>query len=132
MRVWVLLVMLVILLPVEQSKAQTDSQLPSKAPQAKLELPDSPTPSTASVKPKKKQPAFLPAGEDPENQLIMPFMKHLAGDQEQFWTAPFHLHREDAKLLVPFAAFTGGLIAGDSCISRQISTSQVNRSKNIS
>jgi membrane-associated phospholipid phosphatase len=132
MRVWVLLVMLVILLPVEQSKAQTDSQLPSKAPQAKLELPDSPTPSTASVKPQEKQPAFLPAGEDPENQLILPFMKHLAHDQEQFWTAPFHLHREDAKLLVPFAAFTGGLIAGDGWISRQISTSQINRSKSIS
>ncbi|MGH9648542.1 MAG: capsule assembly Wzi family protein, partial [Bryobacteraceae bacterium] len=37
-----------------------------------------------------------------------------------------------AKYLVPFGAFTGGLIAGDSWISRQVPVSQEARSKSIS
>lgn len=80
------------------------------------------------------QAPFLPAGEDPENQLFNPFLKHLALDQKQFWTAPFHLHWQDVKFLVPFVAFSGGLIASDSWISRQVpgTTSAVNRSKKIS
>jgi len=59
-------------------------------------------------------------------------MKHLWLDQKQFWTAPFHLDRQDARYLVPFAAFTGALIAGDGWISRQVPTSQVSRSKTFS
>jgi len=134
MRLRVLLVMLVILLPIEQGNAQTDSQPPSLAPDAKTESQDSSIPPVKRAKPHGNQPVFLPAGEDPENRLITPFMKHLALDQKQFWTAPFHLDREDAKYLVPFAAFTGALIAGDSWISRQVpdKTSQINRSKSIS
>jgi membrane-associated phospholipid phosphatase len=119
MRLWFFLIMLVILLPVEQSKAQADSQPPSPALEAKTELPENPIPPTHSAK-------------SEENRLVTPIMKHLALDQKQFWTAPFHLDREDAKLLVPFAAFTGGLIAGDGWISRRVPTSQINRSKSIS
>lgn len=132
MRLWVLLIMLVILLPVEQSYAQTDSQPPPPALEAKTDMPETPIPSTESVDPQENQPTFLLAGEDPENRLVMPFMKHFALEQKQFWTAPFHLNREDANYLVPFAAFTGALIAGDSWISRQVPTSQINRSKSIS
>src|SRR5580658_7365913 len=132
MRLWVLLVMLFTVLPVEQSNAQADPQLPSPAPAAKTELPDNPIPSTPSVKPQEGPPAFLPVGQDPENRLLAPFMKHLVVDQKQFWTAPFHLDRQDAKYLIPFAAFTGALIAGDSWISRQVPTSESNRSKSIS
>ncbi len=80
------------------------------------------------------QAPFLPAGEDPENQLFSPFLKHLALDQKQFWTAPFHLHWQDVKFLVPFAAFSGGLMASDSWISRQVpgTPSAINRSKKLS
>jgi membrane-associated phospholipid phosphatase len=119
MRLWFFLAMLVILLPLEQSKAQTDSQPPSPALEAKTELPENPMPPTHSAT-------------SEENRLVTPIIRHLALDQKQFWTAPFHLDREDAKLLVPFAAFTGGLIAGDGWISRRVPTSQINRSKSIS
>jgi len=132
MRFVPLLVMFVILMPIERSHAQTDSQPTSRSPSAKAVSSDSPTPSTSSILPPDRPSTFLPIGENPENQLLTPFMKHLVLDQRQFWTSPFRLNREDAKFLVPFAAFTGALIAGDSWISRQIPTSQINRSKTIS
>ncbi len=71
---------------------------------------------------------------DPQNRLFTPLMKHIALDQKQFWTAPFHMDRQDTKVFFPFVAFTGGLIAGDSWISRQVpnSPSQLNRSLKIS
>ena len=115
-------VMLVTLFAIEQGTAQTDSQTPSPALEVKTESP------------RENQTTFLPAGEDPENRLVRPFIKHLALDQEQFWTAPFHLHWPDAKVLAPFAAFTATLMANDAAISRQIpdDASQIDRSKKIS
>lgn len=125
---------MLVILSIEQGGAQTDSQPSSPAPDAKTELRDGSIPVTQNAKPPENSPTFLPAGEDPENRLVTPFMKHLVLDQKQFWTSPFHLNRQDAKFLLPFAAFTGALIAGDSWISRQVpdKTSQINRSKNIS
>jgi membrane-associated phospholipid phosphatase len=115
-------VMLVTLFAIEQGTAQTDSQTPSPALEVKTESPH------------ENQTTFLPAGEDPENRLGKPFIKHLALDQEQFWTAPFHLHWPDAKVLAPFAAFTATLLANDAAISRHIpdDASQIDRSKKIS
>jgi hypothetical protein len=104
MRLWFFLVMLVILLPVEQSKAQTDSQPPSPALEPKTELPENPIPPTHSAK-------------SEENRLVTPIMKHLALDQKQFWMAPFHLEREDAELLVPFAGkqhFSSDVVVGSA------------------
>src|SRR3984885_14150363 len=92
MRLWVLLIMVVIFLSIEQSNAQAGSQPPSFAREAITELPDSPMPSTESVKPQENRPAFLPVGEDPENRLGISFLKHFALDQERSWTAPFHLN----------------------------------------
>lgn len=128
--------MLVILLPIEQGSAQTDSRPPSPAPDAKTESPGGsiPIPMTKSVKPHVNWPTFLPAGEDPENRLVAPFIQHLTFDQKQFWTAPFRMDRQGAEVFLPFVAFTGGLIAGDAWISRQVpdAPSQINRSKSIS
>ena len=59
---------------------------------------------------------LLPAGEDPQNQLGWTFIKHLANDQQTFWTSPFHLSRGSAERAIPFLAFTGTLIAADSWI----------------
>jgi membrane-associated phospholipid phosphatase len=134
MRLWILSVMLVILFPIEQGSAQTDSRPPLPAPAAKSELRDNSTPLVPGAEPHEYQLTLLPAGEDPENRLLKPFMQHLALDQKQFWTAPFQWKRQDAQFLLPFAAFTGGLIAGDSWISRQVSDkpSQISRSKSIS
>ncbi len=134
MKLWTLSVVLVILFPIEQGSAQTDSRPPSPAPDAKSELRDSSTPLIQNVKPHENQPTFLPAGEDPENRLVTPFVKHLGFDQKQFWTAPFHVDRQGAEVFFPFVAFTGALMAGDDWISRQVpaKTSQINRSKSIS
>jgi membrane-associated phospholipid phosphatase len=75
-----------------------------------------------------------PTGADPENRIFLPFAKHLAQDQMQFWTYPFHAPRDDAKYFVPFLAFTGGLIARDNWISKQVPNSAIlmNRSLNFS
>src|SRR5580698_10414187 len=136
MRLWVFLVVIVIFLLIHLSSAQNDlqadSRLSSAATETKTEVADNPTPSTHSLKNSENPTEFLSIGEDPENRLVIPFMKHLAQDQKQFWTSPFHLDRQDAKYLVPFVAFTGGLIAGDRWISQQVPISQINRSKSIS
>ena len=71
-------------------------------------------------------------GDDPENHLVLPFVKHLANDQRYFWTAPAHLQKKDFEVLAPFAGITAGFIAGDSWISKQIPLGKVQTSKTIS
>lgn len=66
---------------------------------------------------------LLPPGDDPQNRLGLPFAKHLAQDQEQFWTYPFRAPRDDAKYLLPFLAFGSALIASDSWMSKQVPNS---------
>src|SRR5262249_5191374 len=77
---------------------------------------------------------FLTPGSDPENRIVWPFLRHLAQDQKQFWTAPTRLSTADAVALLPFSAFTGVLIASDSWISRQVpdKPDQLQRSLDIS
>src|SRR5437762_9830721 len=74
----------------------------------------------------------LVPGEDPDNHLLLPFVKHLANDQRTFWTAPTHLQKKDFEVLAPFAGITAGFIGGDSWISKQIPSGEVQRSKKIS
>ena len=71
-------------------------------------------------------------GEDPDNRLIMPFVKHLASDQRTFWTAPAHFQVKDLKWAAPFVGATAGFIAGDSWISKQIPSGKVQASKTFS
>ena len=90
----------------------------------------SPTPQTPMG-----LPGVLEPGSDPENRLFLPFLEHMAKDQEQFWASPKELRKPGVlKTFLPFAGFTGALIAGDSWISKQVpdSPSQIQRSKNIS
>jgi Capsule assembly protein Wzi/PAP2 superfamily len=77
---------------------------------------------------------WLPPGEDPENRLITPFLKHMVKDQEFFWTSPGHLQKSDWQWLVPSAVIAGSLVASDSWISKQVpdSTQQLKRSKDLS
>ena len=77
---------------------------------------------------------LLAPGTDPENHLFVPFAKHLAQDQEQFWSYPFHARRSDVKYVVPFLALTGAAIASDSWMSKQVpdSPSQLKRSLDFS
>jgi hypothetical protein len=85
-------------------------------------------------KDEKGSDGWLPPGEDPNNRLVLPFLKHTASDQEQFWSSPVHFKIKDLKWIVPFAGTTAGLIAGDSWISKQIPNkpNQLTRSLNIS
>ncbi len=62
----------------------------------------------------------LKPGEDPENRLGVPFLRHLATDQKNFWTSPARARGKDLPLLLPFVATSGLLIASDSWISRQV------------
>jgi capsule assembly protein Wzi/PAP2 superfamily protein len=134
MRRWIVPFFLAFLLLTQRSPAQTDSQQPPSTPGSKRESSTSSIPLFSTLKPSEDQPTLLPPGADPQNRLFSPLVKHLALDQKQFWTEPFHLRWPDAKVLAPFAAFTGALMAGDDWISRQVpgKTSQINRSKNIS
>ncbi len=75
---------------------------------------------------------MLQPGEDPENRLLSPFLKHLAGDQKQFWTAPAHFQVKDLKWIAPFAGATAALIASDSWFAKQVPLSHVATSKTIS
>ncbi len=74
----------------------------------------------------------LPPGEDPENRLLTPFLKHLATDQATFWTAPAHFQTRDLQWGLPFAGITAGFIASDSWMSKQVPANHVARSKSIS
>ena len=62
----------------------------------------------------------LKPGVDPENRLLVPFVKHVAQDQEHFWTLPAHVRKKDLKWILPVAGATAGLIASDSWISKQV------------
>jgi membrane-associated phospholipid phosphatase len=71
-----------------------------------------------------------PEGVDPQNKLLLPFLRHMAGDQRQFWSS---LRRPAAlKTFLPFAGFTGALIAGDSWMAKRVPASQVQRSLDFS
>jgi membrane-associated phospholipid phosphatase len=133
MRLWIVSFFWAFLL-IQRGRAQIDSQPPPSTPGSKRESSASSIPLFPALKPSEDQPTLLPPGADPDNRLVSPFMKHLVIDQEQFWTEPFRLRWPDAKVLAPFAAFTGALMAGDHWISQQVpnKTSQINRSKNIS
>jgi len=76
----------------------------------------------------------LSPGEDPKNGLNVSFAKHLACDQQQFWMAPRRIKKTDWKTLVPFAGFTGILIASDSWLSKQVpdKPNQLKRSNDFS
>jgi len=77
-------------------------------------------------------PGWLEPGADPENRLLSPFLKHLASDQKQFWTAPAHLEVKDLKWIAPSAAALGAFIASDSWWAKQVPADHVAISKTIS
>ena len=74
----------------------------------------------------------LAPGEDPENRLGLPLVKHLVSDQSAFWTAPAHFRVKDLQWMAPFAGTTAAFMAGDSWLSKQIPLGEVDRSKKFS
>ena len=75
---------------------------------------------------------WLQPGEDPENRLISPFLKHIVSDQKQFWTSPAHFRTKDLKWILPAAGITAAFIASDSWWSKQVNPNHVQTSLHIS
>ncbi len=77
---------------------------------------------------------YLQPGEDPQNRLFKPFMKHIAEDQAKFWSAPAYFNIKSLKWAAPFVGITAGFIASDQWWSKQVpdKPNQLNRSLNIS
>jgi capsule assembly protein Wzi/PAP2 superfamily protein len=75
---------------------------------------------------------WLQPGEDPENRLLLPFLKHLGSDQKEFWTAPTRLQVKDLKWIVPSAGVLSAFIASDSWWAKQVPASHISTSKSIS
>lgn len=76
----------------------------------------------------------LGPGEDPQNRLFRPLFSHILEDQKNFFLSSREIVHGGGRVFFPFMAFTAGLIASDSWISKQVpsSPSQLQFSKNIS
>jgi PAP2 superfamily len=64
--------------------------------------------------------------------LLSPFLKHLVGDQKQFWTSPAHFQTKDLKWMLPGVAVTAAFVATDSWWSKQVPVNHVETSKTFS
>jgi hypothetical protein len=74
----------------------------------------------------------LQPGEDPQNRLVSPFLKHIVSDQKEFWTSPARFRTKDLKWILPAVGITAAFIASDSWWSRQVNPSHQQTSLNIS
>jgi len=74
----------------------------------------------------------LQPGEDPQNRLVSPFLRHLVTDQKQFWTSSARFRTKDLKWILPGAGITAAFIASDSWWSKQVPASHVSTSKTVS
>ncbi len=95
----------------------------------------SPSPSSSASTPSKSKPdhdSSLQPGQDPENRLLTPFLKHIVGDQKQFWTAPTRFRVKDLKWVAPLAGVTAAFIASDSWWAKQVNVSHMQTSLHIS
>ena len=101
------------------------SGLPSASTQ-KPKVADSPSPSA------KTNPYELQPGEDPENRLVSPFVKHIVADQKEFWTSPARFRTKDLKWILPGAGITAAFIASDSWWAKQVNPAHMQTSLHIS
>jgi membrane-associated phospholipid phosphatase len=98
-------------------------------------VPNAPTPQKSDTKAAHSgSRGYLEPGEDPDNHLFVPVIRHIAGDQVQFWTRPLHFQVKDLRWGLPFVGATAALIASDSWMSKQIPNkpNQLKRSQDIS
>jgi hypothetical protein len=107
----------------DTQKQESDSGLRTGASYGNSEHPPAAKPGASD---------WLGPGDDPENRLLSPFVKHLVGDQKEFWTEPTRLRVKDLKWVAPFAGVTSAFIASDSWWAKQVPASHVSTSKKIS
>lgn len=78
---------------------------------------------------------LLDPGEDPQNRIGLPLIRHLGEDQKRFWTSFSGVgQKKNLFMVFPVAGLTTGLILEDSWLSKQVSTdpSKLNRNLKIS
>lgn len=123
--------LIALLLSVQAASSQTNADASPQAP-----VPQQPAPATGGSKApsgdKDEHRGWLAAGEDPENRLVSPFVKHVVEDQKQFWAAPVHFRTKDLKWILPGAATTAFFISTDSWWAKQVPLSHVDTSKKFS
>lgn len=128
-RLWAAVVLLSALSVLGQSNDST-------APQSAREPPPPTAPSAQSSGNTSVtgdvQSRWLEPGSDPENRLVSPFLKHVVGDQKEFWTAPARFKVQDLKWIAPFAGGVAAFIASDSWWAKQVPAGQFSMSKTIS
>src|SRR5689334_21125474 len=78
-----------------------------------------PVPDAQST-PAQSLPATASASTSSTSSLERQFFKNILRDQQAIWTSPFHLHREDAKWVVPAGIGAAALIATDHETAEQI------------
>jgi hypothetical protein len=126
---WLLLVLLLI------ARYGTSQAISSPSPQASAAGEQEPAKGPQSDQtppPKSESRDRLEPGADPENRLLSPFLKHLVGDQKQFWTSPLQFQTKDLKWILPGAAVTAAFVASDSWWSKQVPANHVETSKKFS
>ena len=124
-------VVLVVLTLLVMARSQTAPSGGSGAPSSGLGPPAAKRQLDSAAK-AEADPYVLQPGEDPENRLVSPFLKHIVSDQKQFWTSPARFRTKDLKWIVPGAAITAAFIASDSWWSKQVNTSHMQTSLHIS
>ncbi len=102
--------------------ATSDSQHQQKSRSGEDSAKKDPSPQTHELQP----------GEDPENRLLLPFIKHVIGDQQAFWTSPLHWQKKDLKWILPGAGVTAAFVSTDSWLSKQVPLNHIDTSKKIS
>jgi membrane-associated phospholipid phosphatase len=91
------------------------------------------TPANPSASTSKSDSSYeLQPGEDPENRLVSPFLKHIVSDQKEFWTSPARFRTKDLKWILPGAGVVAAFIASDSWWSKQVNPAHVQTSLHIS
>jgi hypothetical protein len=126
---WLLLILLFM---VRQGTGQTISSASARESAAGEQAPAPGSQSDQAPPPKPESRDRLEPGADPENRLLSPFLKHLVGDQKQFWTSPARLQTKDLKWILPGVAVTAAFVATDSWWSKQVPADHVETSKKFS
>lgn len=124
----------IMLLTAMTLQSQTDTRVSSGVAGSgeKQETASNPQSARVTTSADNTNGEWLQPGEDPENRLVSPFLKHIVSDQKQFWTTPARLRTKDLKWILPGAGITAAFIASDSWWSRQVNPNHVQTSLHIS
>jgi len=112
--------------------AQTATSGSPSASNSKLDSGTGKSGSAQSTTTALDNPYELQPGEDPDNRLVSPFLKHIVADQKQFWTSPTRFRTRDLKWILPAAGITAAFIASDSWWAKQVNPSHMQTSLHVS